>query len=101
MDELIKAINKYPNGTKLIIKWQNNLEIEGEIDTIFETDNGLDMDDDDYQEFYSCVFGVSNILGSPSERLDFEVGSLIEISMQNPPLEIKLYDGGVIWREAN
>lgn len=30
MDELIREINIYPNGTVLVIKWENGLEIKVE-----------------------------------------------------------------------
>lgn len=101
MDELLKAINKYPNGTKLIINWKNGVEIEGEIDTIYETNNGLEMDEEGYQEYYACAFNVLAIKNSSQENLDIEVGELIEVSMQDPPLSVLSKDGTVIWKNNN
>ncbi|EAD0694743.1 hypothetical protein EDX87_00865 [Listeria monocytogenes] len=98
MDEMLREINKYPNGTVLIIKWKNNLMLKGEIDTIYETDNGLEMDSDDYIEFYACSVKVLEILSSPIEGTELVVDSLIEISMQNSPSEIMLENDVVVWR---
>lgn len=99
MDELIKEINKYPNETILIVKWENNLVVKGKIDTIYETDNGLDVDEDRYQEFYACLLAVLEILSLPAG--DVNIDDFIEISMQNPPLEVELDNKVVIWKNAN
>lgn len=101
MDSLIRAINKYPNGTKLIINWKKGLEVEGEIDTIYETNNGLEMDEKGYQEYYACAFYVLAIKNSSEEKSDIEVRELIEVSMQNPPLNVMYEDGTLIWKNNN
>lgn len=101
MDELLKAINKFPNGTKLIINWKSGVEIEGEIDTIYETNNGLDMDDEGYQEYYACTINVLAIKDPSQEHSNIEVGGLIEVSMQNPPLSVISENGTVIWKDNN
>ncbi|EGN0215646.1 hypothetical protein IIE63_002063 [Listeria monocytogenes] len=98
MDAMLREINKYPNGTVLIIKWKNNLMLKGEIDTIYETDNGLEMDSDDYIELYACLVKILEILSSPIEGTELVVDSLIEISMQNSPSEIMLENDVVVWR---
>lgn len=100
MDELIKAINEYPNGTKLIIKKIGKYKISGVIDTIYETDNGEEFDSENYQEFYSCLFLVQDILNVNVEQVDIEVDSLIDINIQDPPSEICLESGKVIWKQA-
>ncbi len=49
---MVREISKYPNGTYLKIEWENSqLVLEGIIDTIYETDNGLEEDDAGYMEF--------------------------------------------------
>lgn len=46
MDEMMREINKYPNGTYLKLEWEDRqLVLEGIIDTIYETDNRLDEED--------------------------------------------------------
>ncbi len=96
MDDLIRSINKYPNGSKLIVTLNNGAKIKGEIDTIYETDNGIDPDDDGYKEYYACVFKVESFLDNIRTE-DINVGALIEISMQDPPLGVWLEDNTKIW----
>ena len=63
MDEMMREISKYPNGTYLKIEWENSqLVLEGIIDTIYETDNGLEEDDTGYMEFYACSFRIEKII---------------------------------------
>lgn len=101
MDELLTAINKYPNGTKLVINWKNGMEIKGEIDTIYETNNGLEIDEEGYQEYYACAFNVLDILHSSEEKLYLEIGGLIEVSMQDPPMRLMLEDGTPVWEKCD
>ena len=101
MDELLKAINKFKNGSKLILKWKNGVEIEGEIDTIYETNNGLDMDSESYQEYYACAIKVLTIKNSSQEYLNIKVGGLMEVSMVDPPLTVISENGIVIWENNN
>jgi hypothetical protein len=98
MDELLKSLNKYPNGTKLIIEWKKKLKLKGEIDTIYETDNGLEMDNKDYKEFYSCLIQVLDILSSSNKKNTIAIGSLMDITMQDPPSIITLETGEIIWK---
>lgn len=100
MDELLKAINKHPNGTKLIINLKSGVEVKGEIDTIYETNNGLDMDEEGYQEYCACAFKILDIKSSLQENLDIKVGELIEVSMQEPPLSVMFESGTVIWEPS-
>ncbi len=96
MDDLLCSINKYPNGTKLIVKLNNGVKIKGEIDTIYETDNGIEAGNNGYKEYYACVFKVESFLDNTREG-DIKVGSLIEISMQEPPLGVWLEDNTKVW----
>lgn len=98
MDDLLKAISKYPNGTKLIINWKSGVEIIGEIDTIYETNNGLDMEEEGYQEYYACAFKVLAVKNILKDKLDIEVGDLIEISIQKLPLSVMTENKTIIWQ---
>lgn len=101
MDELIRVINRYPNGTKLIIKYNINFIIKGEIDTIYETNNDFDEDEEGYEEYYACAFNVKSIQGDVPEELNVDVGSLVEVSMQKPPLGVYLENGIALWERGN
>ena len=75
------------------------MEIKGKVDTIYETDNGFEIDEEGYQEYYACAFNVLVIINSSEEKSNIEVGSLLEISMQDPPLRVMSDDGALVWEK--
>ena len=97
MDELIKAISKYPKGTAFVVTLSSGLKIKAELDTVFETDNGFDQNEPEYQAYHAGVLRVQNILNSLPQNEDNEIDALIEISMQDPPKGIWLEDGTAVW----
>lgn len=97
MDELIKAIDKYENGTNLIYEFEDEGKILGETDTIYESDNGLDLDEEGYEEYYVAVVKVISILQHSDVAKDIKVNSLIEIFYKYPISGIELEDGSLIW----
>ncbi|SFR97767.1 hypothetical protein [Anaeromicropila populeti] len=97
MDELMKQLCKYPNRTNIIMVWDTGLCIEGIIDTIYESDNGLEENEEGYKEFYACAVEVVSIITDSDGKV--EVGNLIEVSMENCPLSVKLKDGSEIWKQ--
>lgn len=99
MDEMMEQISKYPNGTHLKVEWQyGQLVLEGKIDTIYESDNGLEEEEDGYKEFYACAFRIEKILNNHINK-SFIPNSLIEISIENEPTVITLKDGCVLWKK--
>lgn len=100
MDAMMQAISKYANGTYLEVVWDyGEFVIFGSIDTIYETNNGFDEEDDAYQEFYACAFRIENIITNKKGKV-FEVDTLIELSIENQPTQIHLQDGTIIWRNS-
>lgn len=98
MDEMMKAISKYANGTWLRLEWDNGkLILEGKIDTIYESNNGLEEDDEGYKEFYACAFSVEKVFNNSKDK-ECKKGGLIEISIENEPTLISLNDGSIIWK---
>lgn len=94
---MMKEISQYPNGTYLKVEWDNGqLTLDGTIDTIYESDNGLDEEDTAYKEFYACAFRVKKIIRNQKNK-DYAIDSLIEISVENQPTRITLPDGGIVW----
>ena len=99
MDEMMKQINKFPNGTFLKVSWENEkIILEGKIDTIYESDNGLEDEDENYLEYYACALMVERVIKNLSGK-KIEAGNLIEISIENEPSYIMLADGNVIWEK--
>lgn len=99
MDEMMKAINKHSNGTFLKVEWENGqLILEGKIDTIYESNNGLEEEEEGYKEFYACAFNVEKIISNSKDK-EYQNGDLVEISIENEPTLIALNDGSIIWRK--
>ncbi|QSB49557.1 hypothetical protein [Parageobacillus toebii] len=100
MDEFTKVLNHYPNGTKLIIEWKDGLRIKGLLDTIYETDDGLELEDEDYDEYFACALKILPIENNPSGKVLSE-NTLLEVSKQNKPSKIFLENGVSIWQDMN
>lgn len=103
-DSLFRTLNEY-DGAEIILAWDNGLKIAGKTDTFFETDNGLDNDDPEFEEYYATAFQVNQILSRPSNGdgsvyswLKEEESKLVEISLyDDPPSSVFLMDGKRIW----
>ncbi|MGX1981938.1 hypothetical protein [Thermolongibacillus altinsuensis] len=100
MDKFIKVLNHYPNGTKLIIEWKGGLRIKGLLDTIYETDNGLELEDEDYDEYFACTLKILSIENNPFGNVLSE-NNLLEVSKHDKPNKIFLENGVLIWHDMN
>jgi hypothetical protein len=76
---LYKFIHEHDEG-KYQITFQDGTEVSAEYDTDYETDNGLDIDDAEYEEYIAIVFKNS---------ID---GTLFEVSCFNFPAKV-IYNG--------
>lgn len=100
MDSLIQKVSRYPNGTLLVIEWIDGWKIKGWLDTIFETDNGLELDEEGYEEYFAFLVKIHSILQKPLQNDEkYEVGSFIEISIRDNLFKISLEDGTIVWEK--
>ncbi|MEC0281559.1 hypothetical protein [Terribacillus saccharophilus] len=106
---LIKALIDNERN-KLVIEWDSGLKLTGTLDTVFETDNGLEDDDVNFKEYDAAVFKVEEILNEPNLKEEDEVynwvknnnAPLIELSLyDNPPTLIELTNGEAIWNKGD
>lgn len=99
MNTLVLSLNEYPSGTKLLIEWEDKLKVLGEIDTIFETDNGLEIDEEGYEEYLACVIKVISIIKNKA-NYPLEESQLMEISQDTHlgiPSKVSLENGDAIF----
>lgn len=93
MENLFLSIKD--NATQIyILTYSDGDIIEAQVDTCYETDNGLDDDDPDYEEYYACAMKIVKIIVNKTQKL--KEGSLIEINYHNYPQHIKDLHGNVL-----
>lgn len=98
MDEMLRAISNYPNGTYLQIEWADaGVILGGVIDTIYQTDNGCPEGTSGFREYYVCAFRLKDIIKNVSGNA-YNANSLMEVSMEAPPTMITLRDDEIVWK---
>ena len=66
-----KIIGKFISNTsececkEMILKWQDGSQVTAVFDSYIEDENDCEMDDENYEEFWSFVFKALNITGNP------------------------------------
>ena len=97
MNEMLKAISQYPNGTYLKLVWPHEgLILGGVVETIYETDNGRIEGTSNYREYYACAFRVKQNIQNTG-TLSYPYNTLLEISPETAPVMISLEDDTIIW----
>ena len=97
LDGFLRAIYMQPIGAVFNIEWESKLRIVARLLSLYESENGLELDDPAYEEYYSSAVTILQILEQGPEHPGFEVGDSIEVNKQNPPSRIMLENGEVIW----
>ena len=95
---VVYQINKYPNGEKMVIYDRNGAVWKGKLDTIYESDNGLDDGENGYEEYHACLFKVIDVI-KPGKN-SIKVNDWVEISRLNPPEQIFDSKGLQIWGQS-
>lgn len=52
---------KYYNGELYILTYSNGDVVEAKVETCYETDNGLEEDDPNYEEYHACAMKMTNL----------------------------------------
>ena len=94
MRGLFIAVDKFPNEI-YTLEFSDGTIIRAKIDTLFETDNGIELGEDGYEEYNACAMRVIEIVVLGKDH-HFEEGKLTEINYHNYPLSIKTSSGEII-----
>lgn len=93
MQNLFLSINHNINQ-KYILIYSDGDVIEGQVDTCYETDNGLEIDDPNYEEYYACVMRVIKVIVNKTKTLKED--NLIEVNYHNYPQQIQDLQGNIL-----
>ncbi len=108
-DSLISALEKLYGDAKIKIlrfEWSYGLIFEATIDTLSETDNGKELDEDGFEEYYACFIMVTKVIQIPKNYESIiekifgayiEVGTGYEISYHNAPNKIFSLTDDLLW----
>lgn len=91
---LIQFQRANPNEIYHIL-YQDNTEIKAVYDTDFESDNGLDLEEYGYEEYWACVFKLKEVLRY-GNSIPCHIGGLFELNYKNFPDVIKSSTGKVV-----
>ncbi len=86
MENLFLSINNNANQI-YVLTYSNGDVIEAQVDTCYETDNGLEDDDPNYEEYHACAMRIVKIIVDKNKN--FKEGNLLEINYHNYPQQIK------------
>lgn len=93
MENLFLSISVNVNR-KYILTYPDGDVIETQVDACYETDNGLEVDDPDYEEYYACTMKIVKIIVDKSKILT--ENNLIEINYHNYPQQIQDLQGNTL-----
>lgn len=98
---LVKKLSSYQNGTLLEIIWKDNRTFCYELDTLYDTDNGWEIDDTEYKEYHAALLRLHEQIHS--NKLQNHLPKFVEVGDdKNNPLIIKLVETGeIIWKDIN
>lgn len=82
MKNLFLSINE--NTTPIYaLEYSDGDIFEAQVDTCYETDNGLEDNNPDYEEYRACAMKIVKIIVNKTRKL--KEGDLIEINYHNYP----------------
>ena len=84
---LFKDISEEPHKV-YTLKFDDGSILEVKQDTCYESDNGLDEDDEQYQEYYACAMRIIRVIKDATLEKRYKEQMLIEINYLNYPQSI-------------
>lgn len=101
MDEMMRLISNFPNGTYIKVEWDSaKLTLGGVIETIYQTDNGLPESVTEFKEYYAMVFRIKDVLKNESGQV-YTGNMVMEISQYSAPSRIWSQHNILIWQAEN
>ncbi|MCT4543799.1 MAG: hypothetical protein N4A63_09670 [Vallitalea sp.] len=98
---MIKALiqkNKEDLEEELTFIFDDGSKYSGVINSFYETDNGLEMDEEGYLEYYACAVSIKTIHVNNSQSIQFiKKGTIQELGGNNIPRAILSSDGTTLW----
>ncbi len=98
---MIKFLLKsYKNNGQEILTFyfDNGYIITGIINVFYETDNGLELDESEYIEYYACAITICDIIAKNNKISGLQIGKLLEVGYRNIPTKITSKDGRILWK---
>jgi len=84
---LFKDISEEPHKI-YILEFNDGSILKAQMDTCYESDNGLEEDDEQYQEYYACAMEIIKVIKDTTPEKKYKERMLIEINYLNYPKSI-------------
>ena len=84
---LFKDISEEPYKI-YILEFNDGSILKAQMDTCYESDNGLEEDDEQYQEYYACAMEIIDVIKDTTPEKRYKEHMLIEINYLNYPKSI-------------
>ena len=88
-EQIIKkflTVEEEYENENLILKWENGSQIFAEYDSFIEDENDFEIEDKEYEEFWSFIFKKIEIIGNPPVEISED--NYFLINYHNFPNEI-------------
>ena len=78
-----------------ILEYNDSTVLKVAFDTSYESDNGLDLDEEGYEEYWGVAFELKEIV-KEGNSVPCKIGELFEVNYKNFPYIIKSGDGEIV-----
>lgn len=89
MRPFAEELDAHP-GSSIEMKLQDGTVLIASLDTCYESDNDLEMDEEGYEEYFSYVFMIEKVLSVSKENAEkYQENTLFELNYHAIPLEMR------------